>query len=687
MRRSFSQSDYEMGLQLAERGRGNAAIAQWARALRTDPGNDAAAMQIFSTIAWQDFIRPASPVVPIEGSMVHQIKVSADGGTVAVIQASPGAGVRLSRWRRGETVFTKMPIDQRGFLHRIGVTDSGRLYIAQTDGAFDLIDENGRSFSARAHPGNIECLAVSPDGKKVLTAGGHDVIWRNMTGAPVGEPFHAESTIRIGMATADAGQLVIGLDNGEVRQMTFGSGEAPLVFRKATPPTALAIRGGDGFVVAAYTDGALRMSSGTPPKLGGAVRSLAFSADGDMLLAELPGSLQVIDARTWQVLAQIPFETTLKKWAIAADSRRLITLTTNGVMREWNLLKPTEYEDMQPLAPNADFGLDPSGGFCAVTGAKKQGMRVYDLRTHARAPDVQQRPPNEVFITVDDTTGLLWTTTVSGKTRPIHSSPESWDIGTLNTQRKHAIVALNLSLGLALHCANSSQLSLISKKGLLQKWTGSQVNAIALSPDGTLAAAARNDGLVDVWDTPSGKRLSQFTAHSMPALSIAFVGQNRIFTGSADRTARLFDWKQGLSVAPVMPCDGPVICVTASHSGERIATGTLFGQCRLWSGRSGQPLCPVLSASKQLIALALHPQDTSLWALAANGTLYEWPLPTSPAGTGDWLPDWAEAAVGEKLNAEGMLVIDPVAPPTRLPDSAIPALQQWHRSLGIRPGK
>lgn len=687
MRRSFSRSDFEMGLQLAERGRPNAAIAQWARALRTDPENEAAAMQILSTIAWQDFIRPTGPVVPMGDSFVRQIKVSADGRSVAVIQSSPGTGVRLFRWIQGTTAFAEMPMDQRGIMHSIGVANGGRLYLTDVEGSFNLIDESGRSSAAQAHPGAIACLAVSPDGKRVLTAGGRAVIWRNQAGVPVGQPVRVESTIVMAAATAEADKLVIGLENGELRQLNFGQGGALLAFSEPRPAAALAIRASDGLIAASYADGSLRTSRGTPPRLGGAAQSLAFSADGDTLVAEIPGSLQVIDARTWQVVAQIPLETALKRWAIAADSKRLVTLLSNGVMRAWNLEKPTEFEDLLPLVPNAELGLDPSGSFCAVTGSKPQLMRVYDLRSHEQAPEIQQRPANEVFIAVDDATGRLWTSTLSGKTRPLQPSAESWDIGSLNTQRKHAVVALNLSLGLALHCANSSQLTLVSKKGLLQKWTGSLINAVALSPDGTLAAAARTDGLVDVWETSSGKRLSQFTAHSIPALSIAFVGRDRLVTGSLDRSARLFDWRQGISVAPAMTCDGPVICVTASRSGERIATSTLLGRCRLWSGRTGQPLSPILKASKPIVALALHPQETRLWALASNGVLHEWHLPPSPATSGDWLPAWAEATVGEKLNHEGTLVIDPSAPPDGLPESAAPALQQWLRSLEGSPEK
>ena len=46
--------------------------------------------------------------------------------------------------------------------------------------------------------------------------------------------------------------------------------------------------------------------------------------------------------------------------------------------------------------------------------------------------------------------------------------------------------------------------------------------ALALSSDGTRLASGNEDGIIRVWEVPSGQLLYQFKAHVVPVRSIAF---------------------------------------------------------------------------------------------------------------------------------------------------------------------
>lgn len=685
VRRSFSQSDFEMGLQLAERGRANAAVAQWSRALRTDTGNEAAAMQILAAFAWQDLVRPTGPAVPFDALHVQEIKVSPDGRTVVIIQTAPGQNPNLSRWRSGEENFTRLPFSPRGQLRCMELTNSGCLYLVDAAGVLSMIDAHGKATEPGPQPGGMVHLAVSADGAKIITASAHEVVWHDHAAQPTGEVFRSAMPLVAYKSTADAQQLAVGLEGGGVGLLDFGSREIKLLIRGQFTPSALAIRASDGLVAAADVKGQLRLSSATPPlQLSGAVHSLAFSPNGEILVAELPDGLQAINARTWEILGAIHALTAPIRWVIASDSQRVVVHPANGIVRAWNLRQPAEFEDLQALPPASPFGIAPGGMFCASADPTAGGMRVYDLGSHPLQPLIRQRSATEICLAVNHVTGELWFASQDGQAHPMQTVEEKWDVGKLSYLRQHPLCALNPALGLALH-SSDNQLTLLAKAGPVRKWAATKVAGVALSADGKLAASARDDGTVDVWNPDTGQRVSHFAAHSMAVASIAFAGVDQIVTGSVDRTARLFDSRTGRALTPPMNCNAAVTGVAASASGDRIATGTQLGQCRVWSGRSGQALTPAFNISGQLMSLALHPQAQCLWALTSQHALYEWQLPPPTVDIGSWLPDWAEATVGLRLDPDGSFTPNPAPPPIAMPPEAPLALQEWYRSLGVSP--
>jgi hypothetical protein len=110
------------------------------------------------------------------------------------------------------------------------------------------------------------------------------------------------------------------------------------------------------------------------------------------------------------------------------------------------------------------------------------------------------------------------------------------------------------------------------------------VTAAAFSPDGKFLVTGSADKSAVLWDVAEGKAVRRFDGHANAVDSIAFSRDgNRIATGSIDRTARVWDVKNGALLANLAGGHtGHVHAIAISADGTRVLTGGCDHTAVLW---------------------------------------------------------------------------------------------------------
>ena len=202
------------------------------------------------------------------------------------------------------------------------------------------------------HDGWVNYAGFSPDGRRVVTASGDRTarVWDAATGQPAAPPMRHESSVWHAAFSPDGRRVVTASDDGTARVWDAATGQP------ATPPMR---HGGrvdhaafspDGRrVVTASVDGTARVwdaatgqPAAPPLKHGGHVSRATFSPDGRRVVTAGGEFGEAGEARVWDAATGQPAAPPLKHddWvrhaAFSPDGRRVVTASGDRTARVWD---------------------------------------------------------------------------------------------------------------------------------------------------------------------------------------------------------------------------------------------------------------------------------------------------------------------------------------------------------------
>ena len=122
-----------------------------------------------------------------------------------------------------------------------------------------------------------------------------------------------------------------------------------------------------------------------------------------------------------------------------------------------------------------------------------------------------------------------------------------------------------------------------------------EVNAVAISPDGTLIAGGCKDGVIEIWDAATLDRKREIrneAASISEVISLAFSSDSKtLASGRADANVIVWNAQTGEKITTLRGHSGRVNSVAFAMDGQTLASGAEDGTVKLWdvSALGGQP--------------------------------------------------------------------------------------------------
>ena len=185
--------------------------------------------------------------------------------------------------------------------------------------------------------------------------------------------------------------------------------------------------------------------------------------------------------------------------------------------------------------------------------------------------------------------------------------------------------------GLNLHQANFSQAH-FSQTTFYNAFGG--IHSVAVSPDGSLFAAAGTSGVIQLWQMANGEEYGSCRGHDAWIWSIVFSPDGQwLASGSADQTVKIWDVHTGCCLQTFNGHTNWVRSVVFSPDGKIVASGSSDQTVKLWDLESGvclktfkghrnyvQAIC--FSPNGHLIASAGWDQRVRIWEMESGACLH-----------------------------------------------------------------
>jgi len=129
--------------------------------------------------------------------------------------------------------------------------------------------------------------------------------------------------------------------------------------------------------------------------------------------------------------------------------------------------------------------------------------------------------------------------------------------------------------------------------------------AVVYSLDGQRIVTGSADNTARVWDANTGKELFPLEGHTAPVRSVAFSPDSqRLVTGSWDSTAMVWDATDGRNLLTLRGHKAAIFSVAISSDGQRIVTGSQDQTARVWNATTGRDLVTLTGHTNRVWAVA-----------------------------------------------------------------------------------
>ena len=147
----------------------------------------------------------------------------------------------------------------------------------------------------------------------------------------------------------------------------------------------------------------------------------------------------------------------------------------------------------------------------------------------------------------------------------------------------------------------------------LLKGHRSVISGLAFSPDGTRLISGSADKTARIWDVNTGKTLHVLKGHTDYIYAVSFSPDGtKAVTGSLDHTLKLWNAKSGSLIKTLKGHKDKVISAAFTPDGKYLLSGSCDKTIRLWDGRTGKFIKALASQGSNVSSLSVSPDGKSV---------------------------------------------------------------------------
>jgi WD40 repeat protein/tRNA A-37 threonylcarbamoyl transferase component Bud32 len=505
----------------------------------------------------------------------------------------------------------------------------------------------------------LDWLAFSPDGN-LLAGAGHSVVlevWDLATGQKRAIA-HGQSPPLKALTFSRDGKELASSDGQAVKRWDVATGQLRAAAACKTGWERVQVFSHDGRILAGtHGDRGLTLGDlaapGQPVQVARLnddawLQCMAFSPD-DKLLAVAEGErVHVIDVRQRAMIMSFrpPSGRPSVALAFGPHGKELAALDERGILRLWNLADFSgRMPPGQPLPSPVHTLAFMADGKTLLTGTSDEPC------TFTRYPIVGRTWNYQAVFTSLPAPSIRFWDVASGKehsARTVHLGVQLNELALSADGRVLATACSGGNFGLCDLATGQEKFPLFVRsedqaywKFCMAvhklRWLGiggvpkykTSVTHVALSPDGRVLATACTAGLVQLWDTGSGRLLQKLPGEHPAVACLAFSPDGATLAVGQEREVQLWEVAGARLLRTLAGHKGAVRSVAFSADGKLLASGGEDWRIELWDPATGRERATLPGHLEAVTALAFAPDGRTLASGSWDRTVKLWHVGTA----------------------------------------------------------